>query len=66
VTAYAGTPDYLKVILDKAEEMGVELKIGQGGGGRRRAVPVAAAGLRRSRDRLPAVLCHRRSGQHRL
>ncbi|MBF9057620.1 phenylacetate--CoA ligase family protein [Rhodobacterales bacterium HKCCSP123] len=24
-TAYAGTPDYLKVILDKAEEMGVEL-----------------------------------------
>jgi len=27
VTAYAGTPDYLKVILDKAEEMGVSLKI---------------------------------------
>ncbi|NVO25795.1 phenylacetate--CoA ligase [Donghicola sp. C2-DW-16] len=26
-TAYAGTPDYLKVILDKAEEMGVALKI---------------------------------------
>ncbi|PHQ96700.1 MAG: AMP-dependent synthetase [Marinosulfonomonas sp.] len=25
-TAYAGTPDYLKVILDKAEEMGVTLK----------------------------------------
>ncbi|MEY8841192.1 phenylacetate--CoA ligase family protein [Cribrihabitans sp. XS_ASV171] len=24
-TAYAGTPDYLKVILDKAEEMGVKL-----------------------------------------
>ena len=24
-TAYAGTPDYLKVILDKADEMGVEL-----------------------------------------
>ena len=24
-TAYAGTPDYLKVILDKAEEMGVRL-----------------------------------------
>ena len=23
VTAYAGTPDYLKVILDKAEEMGL-------------------------------------------
>ncbi|MEX0340667.1 MAG: phenylacetate--CoA ligase family protein [Arenibacterium sp.] len=26
-TAYAGTPDYLKIILDKAEEMGVALKI---------------------------------------
>jgi len=25
VTAYAGTPDYLKVILDRAEEMGVDL-----------------------------------------
>ncbi|MEZ5676074.1 phenylacetate-CoA ligase [Thalassovita litoralis] len=27
VTAYAGTPDYLKVILDKAEEMGLKLGI---------------------------------------
>jgi len=27
VTAYAGTPDYLKVILDKADEMGVSLNI---------------------------------------
>jgi len=27
VTAYAGTPDYLKVILDKAEEMGLPLNI---------------------------------------
>ncbi len=26
-TAYAGTPDYLKIILDKAEEMGVKLQI---------------------------------------
>lgn len=26
-TAYAGTPDYLKVILDKADEMGVSLNI---------------------------------------
>ncbi|WP_136634356.1 phenylacetate--CoA ligase family protein [Pseudooceanicola onchidii] len=25
-TAYAGTPDYLKIILDKADEMGVPLK----------------------------------------
>jgi phenylacetate-CoA ligase len=27
VTAYAGTPDYLKVILDKADEMGLTLQI---------------------------------------
>lgn len=26
-TAYAGTPDYLKVILEKADAMGIELKI---------------------------------------
>ena len=34
-TAYAGTPDYLKVILDKADEMGVPLKIAKAavGGG---------------------------------
>lgn len=27
VTAYAGTPDYLKIILDKADEMGIKLSI---------------------------------------
>ncbi len=34
-TAYAGTPDYLKVILDKAEEMGVKLNFSKAvvGGG---------------------------------
>ncbi|WP_207209173.1 phenylacetate--CoA ligase family protein [Loktanella sp. IMCC34160] len=34
-TAYAGTPDYLKVILDKADEMGERLKISRAvvGGG---------------------------------
>lgn len=35
VTAYAGTPDYLKVILEKADEMGLTLgitKAGVGGG----------------------------------
>ncbi len=34
-TAYAGTPDYLKVILDKADEMGVKLAISRAavGGG---------------------------------
>lgn len=34
-TAYAGTPDYLKVILEKADEMGVELRISKAavGGG---------------------------------
>ena len=35
VTAYAGTPDYLKIILDKANEMGLALKISKAavGGG---------------------------------
>lgn len=34
-TAYAGTPDYMKIILDKADEMGLELKISKAvvGGG---------------------------------
>ncbi len=36
VTSYAGTPDYLKIILDKAHEMGIDLpkltKAGVGGG----------------------------------
>ncbi len=35
ITAYAGTPDYLKVILEKADEMGVTLgftRAGVGGG----------------------------------
>ncbi len=34
-TAYAGTPDYLKIILDKADEMGVALKFSKAavGGG---------------------------------
>jgi phenylacetate-CoA ligase len=34
-TAYAGTPDYLKVILDKADELGVELSFARAavGGG---------------------------------
>ena len=29
VTAYAGTPDYLKILLDKADELGLALKIGK-------------------------------------
>ncbi|MFN3147018.1 MAG: phenylacetate--CoA ligase family protein [Paracoccaceae bacterium] len=35
VTGYAGTPDYLKVILDKADEMGLPLRIAKAavGGG---------------------------------
>ena len=35
VTAYAGTPDYLKVILDKAAEIGLDLRISKAavGGG---------------------------------
>lgn len=35
VTAYTGTPDYLKIILDKADEMGIKLAISKAavGGG---------------------------------
>ncbi|MCK0149952.1 phenylacetate--CoA ligase family protein [Marivita sp. S6314] len=35
ITAYAGTPDYLKIILEKADEMGLPLKISKAavGGG---------------------------------
>ena len=35
VTAYAGTPDYLKVILDKADDLGISLQISRAavGGG---------------------------------
>jgi len=35
VTAYAGTPDFLNIILDKADEMGLDLKINKAvvGGG---------------------------------
>ena len=45
-TAYAGTPDYLKVILDKADEMGVALKIAKAQLARQeaRSAQVAAAG----------------------
>ena len=65
-TAYAGTPDYLKVILDAAAEAGVALALRQGGGVGRRAVSLAAAGVRRRGDRLPPVLRHRRPRADRL
>ncbi len=64
-TAYAGTPDYLKVILDRAEEMGEALKITKAavGGG---ALFPSLRGICRPGHRLPAMLRHRRSWQYRL
>ena len=48
-TAYAGTPDYLKVILEKADELGLTLSFAKA-----------------AWNRMPAMLCDRRSGSHRL
>ena len=45
-TAYAGTPDYLKAILDKADEMGIALKINQKGGAARSNGDMIAYSLR--------------------
>ena len=41
-TAYAGTPDFLKVILDKAGELGLTLALHPGRRLGRGALPVAA------------------------
>ncbi len=65
-TTYAGTPDYLKVILDKAEAMGVELGFKKAAVGGGRIVPEPASGLCGSWHFLPAMLCHGGSGQYRL
>jgi phenylacetate-CoA ligase len=64
-TAYAGTPDFLKVILDKAGRWAFAEDL-EGGRFGRGAVPVAAQGICRPGDRHAAMLCHRRSGPHRL
>ncbi len=65
-TTYAGTPDYLKAILDAAAADGIALgfrKAAVSGGA---LFPVAAAGVRGGGDRLPPVLCDRRSRPDRL
>jgi phenylacetate-CoA ligase len=54
-TAYAGTPDYLKVILDAAEE-GRHAEDHAGGGGGRCAVPEPARRIRGSRH--PCLQCY--------
>ena len=59
-TAYAGTPDYLKVILDAADAAGVTLKITRAAVGGGALFPKFAGRIRRSRHRLPAILCHSR------
>ena len=66
VSAYAGTPDYLKVILDKAEEMGLALKIARAAVGGGALFPSLRAEYAERGIAVPAMLCHRRPGQHRL
>ena len=58
VTGYAGTPDYLKVILDKAAEVGVSRsRILRAARRRRRALSRAPTGLRRS-PASPCLQCY--------
>ena len=66
VTAYAGHPGLPEGHPRQGRRDGPDAGDHQGGGRRRRAVPGAAPGLCRPRHRLPAMLCHRRPGQHRL
>jgi hypothetical protein len=66
VTGYAGTPDYLKVILEKADEMGLTLGIGQSRSWGRSAVSLVAAMVCRPGHHLPPMLCDRGSWQCRL
>ncbi len=65
-TAYVGTPDFLKVMLEKADELGRELKNRQGGRRRRAAVPRRPPVLCRARHLVPAGLWHGRSRLDRL
>ncbi len=66
VTAYAGTPDYLKVILDKADAMGVKLAITKAAVGGGALFPSLRAEYAERGITCLQMLCHRRSGQHRL
>jgi phenylacetate-CoA ligase len=55
-TAYAGTPDYLKVILDAAEEAGVTLRITRAAVGGGALFPSAPRRVRGSGYPVPAML----------
>ena len=55
-TAYAGTPDYLKVILDKADEMGVTLAFTRAAVGGGRAGGVSAS-LRQENNAERGIAC---------
>ena len=65
-TAYAGTPDYLKVILDKADERGVALSFTRAAVGGGALFPSLRQLVCRSWHHLPAMLCHRGPRQYRL
>ena len=65
-TAYAGTPDFLTVILDRAEEMGLRLAVARAVVGGGALFPSLRQALRGPGHRVPAELRHRRSGADRL
>ncbi len=66
VTAYAGTPDYLKVILDRAEALGRSLSITKAAVSGGALFPSLRQDYADRGIGLPPGLCHGRSGQHRL
>jgi hypothetical protein len=62
-SGYTGTPDFLKVLLDKGGELGLDCaSITRALVSGERPVPGPEAGLCRARRRRAAVLCHGRSG----
>ncbi len=66
-SAYVGTPSFLKILLDRAAEQGVDIASHQKRAGRRRGVSGGAASrVQRARHRRAAMLRHRRSRPDRL
>ena len=66
-SGYVGTPDFLKILLDTAEKTGQGRVLDQARPGVRRGVArFAARRTRAARRRRAAMLCHRRTGRHRL
>ncbi len=66
-TAYTGTPDFLKILLDTAEKSGKDVSSLKRGLVSGAALPASLREeLGRTRRRGAAVLCHRRDWRHRL